>query len=435
MKRFLVVLLSLGIVAAFSASAFAVTADFSGSYWAMGWYSSNPKDVDQDKVANSPSSAFVNQRLRLFWNFKVADGLALTVRSDIREDVWRTSGEEEPQVAFDHTYIDFNTGIGRFRVGNQASLITWGTDFLNSSSSRAGIRYTNKFGPVDVRASWQSQKQNAVYGEPWYVPQSDADSDIYAIQTAYKNKEQGWEAGLGYKFARDASKRTSSGGYTMSLHAFEPYVIAKFGQLDLEAEGYYLFEGDARKQDDPTKSDIKAEGEAIYLNAKYNMGPAYFGARFQYVSGDKPGTSSKKEGGFVNALGGGTSGDPTLHMFQGDWVDVMGSWKSVDGKGSFDDVQDNMIMYQGYVGYALTPKIDLYASYSYFEADQKPTTKWIDKEIGSELDVTFTYKIFDQLTYEIAAIYFWTGDWFKGEAKNGQIDDNYILRNMIQLSF
>lgn len=441
MKRFRIALLSLGLVIAFSAPAFAMNADFTGEYWAMGWFASNPSWVSDSSSTAHPSAAFVNQRFRLFTRFNVEKGLRFTLRSDIREDVWRpnectgsscSSVDGEPQVANDHTYVTFSTAIGTFQVGNQASLITFGTGFMNSSSSRAGIKYTNKFGPVDVGFAWQAEKNNGTYGSPYSSPQSDRDSDIYALNAAYKAK--GMEAGLQYLFARDASRRTPTGGALLAIHAIEPYARAKFGPVDLEAEGFFVVSGDYRKQD-ASGQNVSAEGWGAYVNGKFNMGPAYVGARIQWQTGDDPATSDKREGNLAGTFGGGTSGDPCLVLFQGDYTDVFGDYRSPDGKHSISDTQDNMKLYQIYAGFSPTPKIDLTASYTMIKAFEKPTTTSISDDFGKEFDFQVAYKIFDKLSYMIDFGYVWTGDWFKGQNANEKIDDAYVLRNMIKLEF
>ena len=81
MKRFWLVLLSLGLIVAFSASAFAVDVKFSGQYELEGMY------LDKTSLQNLPSTSTTNnalyfQRLRLKTEFVVAPGLSLITRAD-----------------------------------------------------------------------------------------------------------------------------------------------------------------------------------------------------------------------------------------------------------------------------------------------------------------------------------------------------------------
>lgn len=84
MKKFWLVLLSLGLVMAFSASAFAVDVKVSGEYYAAGlylnkttvadplWYTTNGKNPSQ---MTNPSTAFFFQRLRVGTDFIVSPSL------------------------------------------------------------------------------------------------------------------------------------------------------------------------------------------------------------------------------------------------------------------------------------------------------------------------------------------------------------------------
>ncbi|HPK54730.1 MAG TPA: hypothetical protein PK114_09710, partial [Smithellaceae bacterium] len=81
MKRFWLVLLSLGLIMAFSASAFAVDVKFSGSYYAAGMYMNRPT-LDGSAIKDGPSSAFYFQRLRMQTDFVVSPGLTLITRFD-----------------------------------------------------------------------------------------------------------------------------------------------------------------------------------------------------------------------------------------------------------------------------------------------------------------------------------------------------------------
>src|ERR1035437_7632490 len=84
MKRFWLVLLSLGLVMAFSVSAFAVDVKVSGEYYAAGLYlnKTTVKDVPTE------STAFFFQRLRIGTDFVVSPCLKLVTRFDAMERIW-----------------------------------------------------------------------------------------------------------------------------------------------------------------------------------------------------------------------------------------------------------------------------------------------------------------------------------------------------------
>ena len=49
----------------------------------------------------------------------------------------------------------------------------------------------------------------------------------------------------------------------------------------------------------------------------------------------------------------------------------------------------------------------------------------VSNKLGTEFDVTATYKIYDNLSYMVGAGYLWTGDYFKGA--NSQCEDRQRL--------
>jgi hypothetical protein len=67
-------------------------------------------------------------------------------------------------------------------------------------------------------------------------------------------------------------------------------------------------------------------------------------------------------------------------------------------------------------------------------AADKVAANW-DKEMGMEIDVKASYKIYDNLTYMVGAGYLWTGDYFKRGVSTASVGNDYILMNRLTLSF
>jgi hypothetical protein len=490
MKKFLVVLLSLGLVMAFSMSAFAVTPDFTGQYYARGSYASNPSLLDQGLASGRDSWGYYDQRLRMFFRLKIVEGVTFTTRFDALETVWgkdqdlfpvdgytgRTKDWHSPNFSFEQSYVDFATGIGQFRVGYRSGTpYGWGTKFMDAPGTAPGFGWTNKFGNLTLLADVNKTSKGDMTSTSKSSPNlllSDADTDYYDLGAIYKFK--GGEAGFLWTYFRDASGRAqtaakaavpavtylvaevnsagvptgvyktvtvtpavaavaASGGNLTSVHNLQPYAKTKIGPVDLEAEAYWMMGKTQSDVSGVADVDIKTRG--LYVNAKYNMGPAYVGGIFMYASGDDPTTSSEKEGGYNSTLGYGTDTDlwgtitPAI-MFNDDYHDYLVT------KGNATTVAkntDNVWMYQLYGGYAVTKKLDLNAKFSFMKAD-KVAAKY-DDNYGTELDVKATYKIYDKLSYNVGAAYLWTGDYFKGTSTSVNVSNNYLLQHWIDLRF
>lgn len=435
---------------AFSMSAFAVTPDFTGQYYARGSYISNPSLLDQNMGTKRGSWAYYDQRVRMFFRLKIVEGVTFTTRMDALETVWgkdqdlfavdgftgKTKDWHSPNFSFEQSYVDFATGIGQFRVGYRSGTpYGWGTKFMDAPGTAPGISWSNKFGNVTVLADLNKTGKGDMTATNKSTPdleQSDIDTDYYDLGATYKFK--GGEAGLLWTYFRDASARATAGASTVAkVHNIQPYVKTKIGPVDLEAEAYWM-QGKI-ESDVAATADVDVKTRGFYVNGKFNMGPAYVGGIFLYASGDDA-TTPEREGSYNSTLGYGTDTDiwgsitPAI-MFNDDYHDYLVT------KGNAATVAkntDNLWMYQIYGGYAVTKKLDLNAKLSMMKAD-KVASNYVSDAFGKELDVKATYKIYDKLTYNVGAAYLWTGDYFKGITSATSVSNNYYLSHWIDLRF
>jgi len=472
MKKFLIVLAAMGFIVAFSASAFAVDVQFSGSYYVAGIYVDKPSlNKDQNTTTGvAGPQAFYFQRLRVMTTFKVAEGLNLVTRFDALERRWgdnrwqgtgdtynRTNAagtvQVQENIEFERAYLDFTTKIGRFNIGYQ-NFVSWGTSFHDSDLTRAGIKYIVPIGPLTVIAAIEKPQGGDSNVGSNNGTASDADNQVYDLGAIYK-----WstgDAGLIYQKGINKTARPTANRYS-DLNIFIPYAKMKFGPVYFEAEAIAGF-GDLRKFDDQGAAlgnkDVSAAQYALYLHGKADIGPAYVGGRFVYLSGDDPKTTDKVEGSLMTPLLSGDSFNPCLIMWNTQytkWVGNVQSARSALGANPFtgtaggqDTYIDNAWIYQLYGGFKPTPKFDIMASVTYAVADKKPYSGWTtagggvefqSDVYGTEIDVTAKYKVFDNLEYMVGFAYLITGDYFKGADPNFNKSDNYLLMHQLTLSF
>jgi hypothetical protein len=80
-----------------------------------------------------------------------------------------------------------------------------------------------------------------------------------------------------------------------------------------------------------------------------------------------------------------------------------------------------------------TPQLDVMLSVSYAQADKKPTG-FANGTYGTEIDLTGTYKITNNLSYMLGFGYFFTGDYYKANTSNS-LSNDYLVINKLTLSF
>ena len=493
MKRFWLVLLSLGLVLAFSASAMAVDVKFSGDFTIGGMYVDKVRLVkNHASLDDGPSTGFFYQRLRLRTDFVVAPGLSFVTRADIMSRVWggkrSTNTENEPlqgsgivvrpgstyeseNIVFDWAYINYVSPIGMFSVGYQKDN-TWGTVFGDSETPAPAIQYILPIGNFVLIAKYSKGDDNSVHRGSLYpaarYSHTDYDQDQYVLAGIYKFKAG--EVGLLYKFLRLADVYPNLGdagkqdGFMLDAYVWSPYAKFKVGPVTVQTEVDYIHGnldkvrtktasgwsdevGASLRGEDPT-ADIEVNALSAWVDVLADFNMFYVGGTIAYVSGDDPDTANKVEGIFVN---GGNDWNPCLMMWNYDRTYWQGDIYGYDTSGQNGPMGGSTTatnnpgakFYQVRAGVRPTPAWDIMASLSYAVAAERPmgldkhghSVRFLYNDYGYELDLTATYKITSNLSYMLGGGYMWTGDYYKGGNAENDVINNYILVNKLTLTF
>jgi hypothetical protein len=435
---------------AFSASAFAVDVKVSGEFYVGGLYldkTNLTKDVEPN-----PSTAFYYQRLRVRTDFIVSPGLTLITRFDAMERVWggarsapgttlaTGSAEtlaEKQNIAFDWAYIDYVSPIGTFDIGLMNDGET-GTIFGNSYTPLGRIKWNKAFGSFTLKADITKAKDQSYSAVSSTATYTDADDDKYGLEGVYQWNDG--RAGMKVTYYRYAdsepnpvpgSNPPTAGNYRKTYFKFEPYAIFKIGPVDIQTEINYAT-GNLKEYDKPSSTvDVKLNNLSGWIDATANLGMTYFGGTIAYVSGDNPNTKDRQEGGTLN---GGTEWNPCLILFnyydRTYWIGALAG----DGTSTNSGPMSNAWFYQGRAGVKPIANLDIMASLSHADVDQKPAG-FVGGNYGTEVDLTGTYKITNNLSYMLGIGYLFTGDYFKGTSATSQVGDDYMLINKLTLTF
>ncbi len=492
MKRFWLVVLSLGLVMAFGASAFAVDVKVSGEFYVGGLYLDKTNVIGQSSTVTNPdkttttinpgpSTAFFYQRLRVGTDFIVSPGLKLVTRFDALERIWGgarsasasgtlspitgqgysplaidsagTTAENE-NIAFDLAYIDYVSPIGTFDVGYMI-ISTTGTVFSNNSTPGPRLKFTsNPLGAFTITADITriaDNSSNSANSSTYFANATNADNTQYGLTGEYKWKDGRTGMKITYYtyFSTEPYPTTSTSTNTTYNYAgkytlFTPYAIAKIGPVDLQAELNYAAGKYKGYDSGITGKDVSMSNLSVFLDATANFAPIYVGGTFAYVSGDDPNTTDTQEGG---TLTGGWDWNPCLILFNTydvtNWVGPAYGYNATaptapgkPGTSMVDGPMTNAWFFQGRVGVKPIPGLDTMLSVSYAQADKKPAG-FTGGTYGTEVDLTGTYKITNNLSYMLGFGYLSTGNYFKGKdtAGSNKIDDDYMLINKLTLTF
>ncbi len=447
MKRFWLVLLSLGLIVAFSTSAMAVDVKFSGEYYAAGQYL-DKINFQKDTASVAGSTAFYYQRLRVNTDFIVSPGLKLVLRADIMKRVWGAARSapgtttdqfsagtraENENIAFDLAYVQYVSPIGIFQVGYQIDG-QYGTVFGDNPNPTPRIMYLLPFKGFTFAV--MMGKNTPAIAEMSYTSQlaataADRDSNFYTgfINYAWKTGTVGFLA----KYVRTATNRAALGGddgYTTNMYIVTPFVKATLGPVFVQAQVYHIF-GQAAKFEGTTYgslADTRLNMLYGWVDATANFGMFYAGGSVAYVSGNDPGSNASQ------GAGGGTDWKPCLILFNNDQAYWGGVVNGYDGSSTGNQVT-NAWFGQVRGGVKPTDKLDIGLAVSYASADKKPSAAWLYNDYGYEVDLTATYKITNNLSYMLGAGYLFTGKYYRGVTDTNALNNDYLLINKLTLTF
>ncbi len=455
MKRFWLVMLSLGLIIAFSSTAMAVDVKLSGEFYAGGMYL-DKTNLTKSTTGGSPSTAFYFQRLRARTDFTITPGLKLITRFDAMERAWGATRSatgtalavdsagtvaENENIAIDWVYIDYKSAIGTFLVGYMNYGST-GTIFANSSAPQARIRFNRMFGPINVWASISKVKENSKTAinpvPPATAAFTDADNDVYHLEGIYNWKSG--RVGLNINYYNTAADRTNAANpFRRNYFLFTPYVIAKFGPVNVQAELNYAGLGKDKYEAPSTREDRDIDSWSGWIDATANFGMFYAGGSIAYVQGDADSNDNK----INNITNGGYDWNPCLIMFN--YYDRAKWAGNLTGYGTSTDNgrMENAWFFQLRGGVKPVEKLDVMASVSYAFADKKPwntagnpATEYLNDDYGWEVDLTATYKITNNLSYMVGAGYLFTGKYYQANVNvNNDLTDDFLVINKLTLTF
>ncbi|WP_300461672.1 hypothetical protein [Desulfobacula sp.] len=259
MKK-LALILAIAMIASFAAVPAMADLDIGGSYRAVG----TSNDLGFKGVGlDPPNETWVDQRMRVAFNWGVNDNVAVQLRGDFAEMTWGDGYRPEQgtdTLMIDRAFVTIKQGPLTLTVGQQAN--GWGQGLLWSDQFQ-GIHADLDFAPFNVKALWSKESEGGLAGTVnvtnaagaviGTVPGAAAgnaitdnsvndDTDIYGLQLGYAADT--FTAALTYvTMINDAANATVFGADAATLSGYSGTVTGAFGDVSLGAE-IALFDGD-----------------------------------------------------------------------------------------------------------------------------------------------------------------------------------------------
>ncbi|MBF0529507.1 MAG: hypothetical protein HQK55_09600, partial [Deltaproteobacteria bacterium] len=233
---------------------------------------------------------------------------------------------------------------------------------------------------------------------------------------------------------------------------FNPAVVLNFGPVGIHGEMMWKTGGVKWKNspgktgttDPVTGKEIKdnatLSGFGLYIDATYKFGPGIVGLSYTYVSGDKTVTDYN----FNGMVDSGGDFAPLLITFDrwiNPWRDhsmagagVGAATSPLTGGTGFPTAttivggDSNFWMLEAWADYNVTEDLMLHTALGYMQVNETGRNPWaggrantatgfvgrnIDKNFGTEFNVSGKYQIMKNLSYKLELGYFWAGNYFK----------------------
>ncbi|MBN2282490.1 MAG: hypothetical protein JXO48_01230 [Deltaproteobacteria bacterium] len=323
----------------------------------------------------------------------------------------------------DPTILRFMTTLGTVDIGYVRARDAWGTGFGSTSKSGPRIIVTPAESPVSL--VFFTEKTMEQTSDPILPFTAD---DRYAAGAVYRDEEI--EGGMLYTLVIDNGDERVRSGSRTRYHILSPYFKASMGPTYLEGQVNYAWgtvQNDLERKISVGYAESDIASYSWYLKAKYDLGQSFVGAMYAFVRGDDPDTDNVE-----GVLTGGNGWDPCLIL----WNDALDHWGKEYGFSPDEDVEISMTnasLYQLFFGTSPFDELTLTASYTFARVNEKKGR--LNADYGQEIDVTATYKLYDNLDYMIGFGYLMAGEPTKDAGISNEGNDDYLLLNKLTVNF
>lgn len=414
MRKLFVALLALGLVVALAMPASALENIF-GGYWRTRMYTEqNYTGEDQTEAADVTQ---VDTRTRLYYTAKFSDNFKFVNKFEF-DTVWGdTIGGDigtdgKGTIEFKHSYADFTLAPVNVKVGLQPWVL--GRGFLFDDDG-AGLTIKYAKDNLDVSFVWLKAYEGG-YGKD----ANDKDVDLYVLAPIIKMDKITLSPYVVWETSEDISGWLPAlGAEKTNVYYLGADVDAALGKANVWFTGIYEF-GSADPVGGGDSIDVSAW--LVALGADAEVGPASVRGQFIYVTGEDLKDTSTDITAFTVMAGQSY-----------DWAVIMGGngiFDNQNSAGSCGPTPSNLMALN--VGATMKPMDKLAVALDLWYATLVEDNAAGDTDLGTEVDLTITYNLIENMDLDVVGAYLFAGDaTYKGDNDA----DPYLLGTRLSFSF
>lgn len=402
MKKFGMMALVIGLVAALALPATASELKVSGEFRSQWWLLEDMNGVDED----TGDYNYLRSRARIKANFIANDNAQFVTQFELGDDEWGdddwldigTDGTGEIEVR--HAYMDVTLGSANLKAGAQPYELArkWLLD-----TDAAGLTLTlTPSDTISLPIIWVKAFDE---GTAAGMNNKTSDVDYYAIAPVISVSEG---ITVSPYFMWVTSDHMDASDYYTGVAAdtngdYDAYYLgvdvdAAFGPIDVFFTGI-MESGTFSMDEDTDDDDYTLSGYVVNLGGSYTMDTFDVSAEFRLSTGDDFDTNDEYEGFSVIEGSGAKS-----------WSFILGDEDIGHGAGNVGDT--NLVVASVGCGVKPTDKVSLNADVYYaIQAHH-----WSDEseDYGVEVNLDAGFKLVDNVSLNLLAAYLFAGEAYTG---------------------
>ncbi|MBU1233327.1 MAG: hypothetical protein KKD01_02460 [Proteobacteria bacterium] len=447
MKKVFFTAAALGLVAGISTSAAALELKVKGEYILEGYSISDGLGInsglglqmqDTSSKDDGDRNAWFEHKFQTDADLVVND--AITIKSRIRFVDWGVWGSQDDtdvsngnNFSVRRLWMVYKSPVGIWEIGRRPAG-AWENSFVNTATR--GDRIMWKSGKMlsdnfEMYAFYQK-----ITEEDSYTNDDGHDYDYYEVYGAFTGYGK-TSLAVGYygdeQFDYDTLDDVGTVGYTTDRWRVKGYGGYQFTEmLGLEVEFDYI--NGTKEMNDAANTEYDISGLAFMADLQVNFGAAQTDFMYFYISGDENGSTDGDLDAYSTGSGTGADFEP-LYILTGTKTSLLNNDMGSDNEYG---TAARTAGAHGFVGAAdiqATEKLGLHGALGYAMAADEMAG--YDSDYGWEADLGASYKLLDNLTYNLHFGYLASGDFFKlGSTEAGlETNDITLLYNNLSMTF